>query len=176
MNADAATSGPFASLPTAAVNAVWKFVAVTSLVAPIVNSPVFGGVFVDAVSSITSVVPSGISNVNFTLSPAFGLTGKSTLIAGGVPAGPATVAPVSDDVIAFSFKPNGNGSASSENSTVVGAGGGAVKTSRPRPAAPTSACLRSAMICFRPACAPLPSRISPMSATAFVSVARPENR
>ncbi len=95
--------------------------------------------FVDAVSSITSVVPSGISNVNFTLSPAFGLTGKSTVIAGGVPVGPATVAPVSDEVMALSFMPNGNGSASSAIWTEVTVG--AVIASRPRPAVPMSACL-----------------------------------
>ena len=112
-NAEAATSVEFASLPTAAVRTVCRLVAVKALVAPIVNSPVFGGVFVDAVSSITSVLPSGMLKVNLTASPGFGLVGRSTEIAGGDPVGPATVAPVSDDVTSLSFMPNGSGVASS---------------------------------------------------------------
>lgn len=99
---------------------------------------------------------------------------RATETAGGEPEGPLTVAPVSDDVIPLSLRPKGEPATSSATDTEVAVGD--EMTSRPRPVAPRSAWLRSAISCFSPAAVPLPLRISSMEATDGVSIALPENR
>src|SRR5262249_42982891 len=88
--------------------------------------------------------------------------------------GAVRVAPVNEDVIALSLKPNGEPAASSATATDVG--DGEEITTRPRPLVPRSAWLRSAISCFNPASAPFPLRISSTEATEGVSMALPENR
>ena len=84
-------------------------------------------------------------------------------IAAGEPEGPVTVAPVRFDDTELNFKPNGEPATSSATETDVAVG--CVITRRPRPVVP-SACARSAITCFKPACVPLPFRI--------VSAGRPQ--
>jgi hypothetical protein len=97
----------------------------------------------------------------------------------GEPEGPLTVAPVSDDDTELNFRPNGEPAESSETENdVVVAGAvpvvaGVEITRRPRPVVP-SACARSAMSCFSPACVPLPLRIWSDEATDGVLMALPE--
>src|SRR3954468_12918348 len=75
------------------------------------------GVADDAVSTMSSVVPSGRLKVNLTVSPSLGLvTPKSTdiasgdggVVAGGVAVGWVTVAPTAVVETAFSLSPNGD--------------------------------------------------------------------
>src|SRR3979490_372237 len=94
--------------------------------------PPAAGLALEAVSCIDSVVPSGSLNAKLTLSPLLGLVApRSTETAGGVPVGPVTVAPVSEDEIALSFRPNGEPATSSATLTEVSVG--EVMTRRPRP-------------------------------------------
>ena len=76
----------------------------------------------------------------------------------GDPEGPVTVAPVSVDDTAFSFRPNGEPATSSATCTEVG--DGEVITRRPRPLVPRSACSRSAITCFNPAWVVVPLMMS----------------
>ena len=106
--AEAATNAVLARVPSALLSAALRLAAVAVDVAPIAKLPVGGGVAVEAVSFIVSVVPSGKLNVKVTWSPLLGLAGpRSTETDAGDPPGPATVAPVNEDVIALSLKPNG---------------------------------------------------------------------
>src|SRR5450432_468256 len=128
-----------------------------------VKLPAGGGAAIDAVSWIESVVPSGRLNTKFTWSPGLGLVApKAIVTVGGEPAGPVTVAPVSEDVTEFSFNPNGEPATSSATATEVGVGD--VITSRPRPPVP-SACFRSEITCFKPAWEPVPLRMSSAETT-----------
>jgi hypothetical protein len=114
-------------------------------------------------------------NVKVTCSPLLGLVAPRSIdIAAGDPPGPVTVAPVNEDVIALSLRPNGEPATSSATPTDVGEG--EEITRRPRPLAPRSAWLRSAISCFNPASAPCPLRIWSTEATEGVSMALPENR
>ena len=70
-----------------------------------------------------------------------------TDIAGGEPVEPVTVAPVSVELTAPSFMPNGELSCASETEVVVGAD----SVRRPRSGeVPRSACWRSLMTCVSP--------------------------
>src|SRR3978361_1679950 len=60
--ADAATSEVFASVPIEAVSAALRLADVAAGVAPIAKLPVGGGVALEAVSLIDSMVPSGRLN------------------------------------------------------------------------------------------------------------------
>src|SRR6266481_10015531 len=174
-NADAATSEVLASFPIAAFNAAFRLAAVTVEFAPIAKLPVGGGVALEAVSSIESVVPSGSSNAKLTLSPSLGLVApRSTETNDGVPVGPVMVAPVSDDEIAVSFSPNGEPATSSATFTDVSVG--EVMMRRPRPLVPTSACRRSEITVVSPAWVVVPLRITSIGATDGVLMAPPENR
>src|ERR1700712_5378813 len=95
--AEAATSDVFASVPIEAVSAALRLADVAAGVAPIAKLPAGVGVAFDAVSLIDSVVPSGRLNVKLIASPLLGLEARPTETAGGDPAGPLTVAPVSDE-------------------------------------------------------------------------------
>src|SRR5882672_2759367 len=96
-----------------------------------------------------SDVPSGRLKVKLTLSPLPGLVApRSIETEGGEPAGPVTVAPVSDDDTELSFRPNGEPATSSPTETEVGVG--ADITRRPRPLVPRSACWRSEITVFNP--------------------------
>src|SRR6185295_2771501 len=171
-NADAATSAPLARAPTAVVNAALTLAAVAVELAPIRNWPACGGVVVVAVNCTFSLVPSGRLNASVMVSPVFRLVApRSNDPVAGEPVGPVVVTLAADEVIEASFRPNGPASSVNEIDVAVGV----ACVSRPVPE-PTSACLRSAINCFRPACAPTPSRMSPVAAVAAVSVARPENR
>src|SRR6267142_2355648 len=124
---------------TVMVSPAAKSVASESVVAavstPIANEPAGGGVVVVAVSSIDSVVPSGRLKLNLTLSPLLGLTPpRSTVAAGGTPAGCVMVAPVSDELTEASLRPNAEPS-SATLVTVVVADGDAT-ASRPIPPVP----------------------------------------
>src|ERR1700730_13925604 len=175
VTADAATSGPLASAPIEVLSAALRLAAVAVELAPMAKLLAGSGVAVEAVSVMSSVVPSGRLKVNLTDSPSAGLVApRSTDIAAGVPVGWVIVAPVSVEVIALSLRPNADGEASSAICTDVA--DGAVSTTRPRPLVPTSACLRSRISCLSPAWAPLPFMIASAEATGAVSVARPENR
>ena len=106
------------------------------------------------------------------VSPVFRLVApRSNDPVAGEPVGPVVVTLAADEVIDASFRPNGPVSSVNEIDVAVGV----ACVSRPVPE-PTSACLRSAISCFRPACAPTPLRMSSVAAVAGVSVARPENR
>src|SRR6266540_4353883 len=105
--AEAAESEVPASLPTAAVSAVCRLAAVTSLVAPMANSFGPGLAEVVAVSVMLSVDPSGKVKRYWMVSPSFGLPAmRSTVEAMGGPDG-VTVAPVKFDVTPASLSPNG---------------------------------------------------------------------
>src|SRR5882757_6644780 len=172
--AEAATSAPFASAPTAVVKAALRLAALAVLLAPIRYCPAFNGVVAEAVSWIFSVLPSGRLKAKVRVSPGLGLVApRSSVSAGGEPVGPVSVTLGDDDKIDASFNPNGEPAASSAIEMDVAVG--VAKTSRPVPV-PRSAWLRSAISCFRPAWAPTPLRISSIEAVAGVSVARPENR
>ena len=137
--------------------------------------PAGGGVALDAVSAIDSFEPSGRLNVKLTLSPSLGLVAPRLIeIPAGDPVGPVTVAPVSDDETELSFRPNGEPATSSATFTDVVVGD--VMTRRPSPVVPTSACLRSAITCFNPACVVVPFMMSSIDATDGVVTAVPENR
>ena len=154
---DAATSSVPASVPRAWVRAACRLVAVAAGVAPIVNWPAAGVAEAVAVSVRSRLVPSGRVKVNLTVSPSTGVaTVRSTDMAGGVPLGGLTVAPLMFVVVPTSLKPNGD-TASSASDTEVAVG--APTTSRPRPLVPRSACLRSSIICLSPALRPSPSRM-----------------
>ena len=171
--AEAADSEVPASLPTAAVSAVCRLAAVTSLVAPMANWFGPGLAEVVAVSVMLSVEPSGSVKRYWMVSPSFGLTTpRSTVEAAGGPDG-VTVAPLKLEVTPASLSPNGE-TASSASRTEVTVG--AEISRRPRPLAPRSAWLRSAIICLRPARAPSPFMMRSMLSTAGWSLARPENR
>src|SRR5664280_1523836 len=72
------------------------------------------------------------------VSPLLGLAApRLTEIAAGEPAGPVTVAPVSDELAPASLRPNGEPAASSLTDTLVPDAAG--MTRRPRPFAPSSA-------------------------------------
>ena len=118
------------------------------------------------------MVPSGRLNLKLICSPLLGLAPRPIDTAAGDPVGPVTVAPVSDDETEFSFRPNTVAGVSS--ATEIGIVAGAEIVSRPRPL-PRSACWRSEITCFKPACAPLPFRMTSASATDGVSIAAPEN-
>src|SRR3954470_19775698 len=158
-SADEATSDVLASLPIAVLSAALRLAAVAVEVKPMTKLPAGSGVALEAVSSMDSVVPSGSLNAKLTFSPSLGLAApRSTEMAAGDPAGPVTVAPVNVDDTALSFSPNGDVATSSATCTDVARG--EVMTRRPRPVAPTSACLRSEMTCFNPAWVVFPLRIS----------------
>src|ERR1700730_1103413 len=119
-------------------------------------------------------MPSGSLNAKLTLSPSLGLVApRSTEMAAGDPAGPVTVAPVSDEETALNFRPNGEPATSSATCTEVGVG--EERTRRPRPLVP-SACPRSEITCFNPAWVVVPLRILSAEATEGVLMALPENR
>ena len=121
--ADAATSAVSLSVLIEDVNVACRFAVVATVSTPIRKEPAGGGFFVVAVSAICSVVPSGRLKLKVILSPSFGLTApRSTVSAGGAPAGCVTVAPVSDEVTAPSFSPNDEPS-SARLVTVVVSGG-----------------------------------------------------
>src|SRR5882757_683773 len=123
LSADAATSDVSARVLIDAVSVDCRFSVVAAVSTPIANVPAGGGVVVVAVSSIDSVVPSGILKLNLILSPSLGLTApRSTVAAGGTPVGCVTVAPVSDEPTEASFRPNAEPS-SATLVTVVVAGG-----------------------------------------------------
>jgi len=83
--------------------------------------------------------------------PSLGLVApRSTETNDGVPEGPLTVAPVSDEEIAVSFNPNGEPATSSATFTEVGVG--EVMTRRPRPLVPMSACGARNHGLIRPGC------------------------
>src|SRR6202051_4212576 len=124
---------------------------------------------------IDSVVPSGRLNSKLTVSPLLGLVApRSTETAAGDPAGPVTVEPVSDDEIAFNFRPNGEPATSSATCTEVGVG--EEKKAGPRPLVPRWACCRSEITCFNPAWVVVPLRILSIEATEGVLIALPENK
>ena len=76
-------------------------------------------------------------SVTFNWSPGLELVApRLTEIAAGVPVGPVTVAPVSVELTALNFKPNGELSCASETEVVVGDD----TVRRPRPVVPRSAC------------------------------------
>ena len=120
--AEAAVSAVLASSPTAAVSAVCKLVAVAAAVRSIVNS--FGPGVTDcvAVSVIVSLLPSGKSTRNWIVSPAFGNPVRSTVIAGGEPAGPVAVELASAELMQAQLKPNAEGTTSSARLTEVAVG------------------------------------------------------
>ena len=121
--AEAATSVVLASVEIALVSAVLRLAAVAVEVAPMAKLPAGGGVALDAVSWIDCDVPSGRLNATLIVSPLLGLVGpRSTEIAAGDPEGPVTVAPVSVDDTALSFRPNGEPATSSATCTEVGVG------------------------------------------------------
>ena len=135
--ADAATSEVSASFCIDAVSAACKFTVVAAVSTPIWKVPAAGGVVVvvSAVSSINSVVPSGRLKLNFTFSPLFGLTApRSTVAAGGAPAGCVMVAPVSVELTEESLRPNAEPSSATLVTVVVS--GGAVTARRPIGAGP----------------------------------------
>src|SRR5712691_4365452 len=118
-----------------AVSADCKFDVVAAVSTPIANEPAGGGVVVVAVSSIDSVVPSGRLKMNLSLSPLLGLTPpRSTVAAGGTPAGCVMVAPVSDELTEASLRPNAEPSSATLVTVVVAAGD--VTASRPIPRVP----------------------------------------
>ena len=120
-------------------------------------------------------MPSGSLNVKLTLSPLLGLVAPRLIeTPDGDPAGPVTVAPVSEDETALNFRPNGEPAASSTTCTDVGVG--EVIMRRPRPLVPRSACWRSEITCFNPAWVVVPLRMVSIGATAGVLMALPENR
>ena len=120
-------------------------------------------------------MPSGRLKVNVTLSPSFGLMApRSTVTAGGEPVG---------CVDGRAGQRRGDrGELQAERRTVLGelvtvvVSGGDETARCPKPPAPRSAWLRSAISCFSPACVPLPLRMSSADTVAGVSMARPENR
>src|ERR1700730_3884916 len=173
--ADAATSEVLASLPIAVLSAALRLVAVAVEFAPIAKLPAGGGVVLEAVKSICSVLPSGSVNWKLTASPLFGLVApRSTEIAAGDPLGPVTVAPVNVEETALSFSPNGDPATSSATFTDVPLGW--VSTSRPMPLVPRSGCLRSAMAVLSPAYVVVPFMIRSAVATDGVFNAVPENK
>ena len=120
--ADAAESEVAASLPTEAVNAVCRFVAVTSLVAPMVNSFGPGVAEVVAVSVMLSLEPSGSVKRYWMVSPAAGLAApRSSGQRRRGAARPVTVAPVRVEFTPASLKPNGETASSGERSPLVAA-------------------------------------------------------
>ena len=130
--ADAATSEVSASFFTDEVSAACKFTVVAAVSTPIWKVPAAGGVVVvvSAVSSIDFVVPSGRWKLNFTFSPLFGLTApRSTVAAGGAPAGWASVAPVNVELTEASLRPNAEPSSARLVTVVVS--GGDVTARRP---------------------------------------------
>src|SRR5581483_1586495 len=142
--AEAATSEVAASVPIDEFRAAFRFAAVAAGVAPIVKLPLWAGDVLVAVNWMESVVPSGSLKLKVIWSPGFGLPAvMSTETEGGEPAGPVTVALVSDDETELSLKPKGEPAASSATLTDVAVG--CERTSRPSPLAPRSACWRSAI-------------------------------
>ena len=120
-------------------------------------------------------MPSGRLNEKLTLSPSLGLVAPRLIeTPDGDPAGPVTVAPVSEDETALNFRPNGEPAASSTTCTDVGVGELIIR--RPRPLVPRSACWRSEITCFNPAWVVVPLRMVSIGATAGVLMALPENR
>ena len=120
--ADAATSEVSLNFWIEDANVDCRFAVVPAgpPVVSIRNEPDGGGFVVVAVSSIVSVVPSGSAKLNLILSPSLGLTApRSTVAAGGVPAGCVTVAPVSEDCTDSSFSPNGEPSSATLVTVVV---------------------------------------------------------
>src|SRR5882672_317704 len=133
--ADAATSEVSERVLIDAVSAACKFSVVAAVSTPIANVPAGGGVVVVAVSSIDSVVPSGRLKLNLTFSPLLGLTApRSTVAAGGAPAGCVIVAPVSDELTEASFRPNDEPSSATLVTVVVA--GGDTTARRPMPPVP----------------------------------------
>ncbi len=133
--AEAATSDVSLRVFIDAVSADCKFSVVAAVSTPIANEPAGGGVVVVAVSSIDSVVPSGRLKLNLTLSPLLGLTPpRSTVAAGGTPAGCVMVAPVSDELTEASLRPNAEPSSATLVTVVVADGD--VTASRPIPPVP----------------------------------------
>src|SRR5712672_1410370 len=133
--AEAATSDVSLSVFIDAVSEDCKFSVVAAVSTPIANEPAGGGVVVVAVSSIDSVVPSGRLKMNLTLSPLLGLTPpRSTVAAGGTPAGCVMVAPVSDELTEDNFRPNAEPSSATLVTVVVADGD--VTASRPIPRVP----------------------------------------
>src|SRR5882757_4259146 len=121
--AEAATSEVSLSVLIEEVSVDCRLVVVAAVSAPIRNEPAGGGFVVVAVNVIGSLVPSGRLKLKVIVSPSLGLVApRSMVAAGGVPPAWVTVAPVSDEVIAPSFKPKDEPS-SATLVTVVVAGG-----------------------------------------------------
>src|SRR5262249_3966249 len=110
---------------------------------PIVNWPGPAGDAVVAVNVRSRVVPSGRAKVNLMASPSAGVAPlRSTeSVSGGPPLGCVTAAPAIAVVAPTNLKPNGE--ASSVSATPADPDG--PTATRPMPAAPRSACLRSAI-------------------------------
>src|SRR5580698_6464398 len=104
--------------------------------------------------------PSGRVSWNAIVCPALGLDVIATESDGGDPDGPVTVAPVSPEFTPASWKPNGEPSWPTFTVEPL-----LLMVRRPRPLVPWSASWRSVMTCVRPACEPLPLRISEVLAT-----------
>ncbi len=173
--AEAATSAVSLNVWIAGVSAACRLAVVAVVFAPIRNDPAGGGFVVVAVSVIGSVVPSGKLKLKVILSPSFGLVApRSTVEEGGTPAGCVTVAPVSDDVTEPSFKPNAEPSSAILVTVVVAGGDETVRW--PILPVPWSACRRSLINCFSPACVPLPLIMTSAGTVAGASVARPANK
>src|SRR5712671_6892776 len=99
--------------------AACRLAAVAAGVAPIVKESTPGGDAVVAVIVSCCVVPSGRLNIRLSASPGFGFTDRSTEIAGGVPVGPISWAPVKLPPTLASLKPNGDPATSSLSDTRV---------------------------------------------------------
>ena len=134
--AEAADSDVAASFCVAVVSEACRFAAVALTLAPMVNSPAPGGEAFVAVSENCALVPSGSANENVIASPGFGLLVRLTLADAGDPAGPVTVAPLSELTLA-SFMPNTVAGVSSAIVTCEPTAAGI--ESRPSPLAPRSA-------------------------------------
>src|SRR4051812_16596986 len=91
---EAAVSCVAARVRTEFVSAACRLAAVAAGVAPIVKASTPGGDVVVAVIVSCCVVPSGRLNIRLSASPGLGFTDRSTEIAGGVPVGPISWAPV----------------------------------------------------------------------------------
>src|SRR6478609_8481184 len=89
------------------VRAACRLAAVAAGVAPIAKASTPGGDAVVAVIVSCWVVPSGRLKVRLSASPGFGFTDRSTVMPGGVPVGPITLAPVRLPPAVASLNPNG---------------------------------------------------------------------
>src|SRR3977135_2862072 len=140
--AEAATSAPFASAPTAVVKAALRLAAVAVLLAPSRCGASFIGELPAAVSWRFSVLPSGRLKAKVRVSPGLGLVApRSSVSAGGEPVGPVSGTLGDDEEIAASANPNGEPAASSAIEMDVAVG---VATTSPPGPGPRSAWWRAA--------------------------------